>query len=166
TALPNGGLPGISNAVTSLSLTLVAIQNIINQGTITSANNLTAIAGGSISNAAAGVMQAVNNLNLNATSIINQGVLSSLTANVSIANLNSMAIQQQLNTALAANVQNVLNINNAGGTIRALNGAVNIGNEALTKQAILSMLGGVVSAQQINFNGGAGSVRATVDQLN
>ena len=51
TVLPSGGLPGYKNAINDLSLTLVASQNIVNNGAISSAANLTALAGGSITNA-------------------------------------------------------------------------------------------------------------------
>ena len=53
TVLPSGGLAGYSNAINDLSLTLVARENIVNNGAITSADNLTALAGGTITNAPA-----------------------------------------------------------------------------------------------------------------
>src|SRR5262249_15616274 len=90
---------------------------------------------------------------LNASNLINQGVLASLNANVNIA-------------AMTSNLQNVININNTMGTIRALNGAVNIGNAGLSKSAILSLLGGTIAAPQINLNGGAGTIRAMLDSMN
>jgi hypothetical protein len=52
TALPSGGLMGYSNAINNLSLTIVASHNIVDNGAITSAGNLTARAGGTFSNQA------------------------------------------------------------------------------------------------------------------
>ena len=124
-------------------------------------NNLNLSAGGSIINAATAgstaIMQAVNNLNLSTSSLVNQGVLASLTANVNIATA--------MNSTLTAALQNAVNINNTMGTIRALSGAVNIGNSSLGRNAILSILGGNISSPQVNINGGAGSVRAMLDSV-
>ncbi len=59
TVLPSGGLPGYQNAIDDLSLTLVASQNIVNNGAITSAGSLTALAGGTITNARAVALRPV-----------------------------------------------------------------------------------------------------------
>jgi hypothetical protein len=170
TVLPESGLAGAGNAIDNLSLTLSAIQNIVNHGSILSANELIAIAGGSIRNVsvaghAPAVMQAVNNLSVLSSNISNQGTLSSLNANVSLANpaLYASIVSQQLAGSLAANLQNVININNTDGNIRALNGVINVGGETLGTKAILSMLGGNVSAKEINFDGGSGAVKTMLD---
>ena len=52
TVLPPGGLNGYSNAINNLSLTLDASQNIVDNGAIASAGDLTALAGGMFSNQA------------------------------------------------------------------------------------------------------------------
>src|SRR5262249_2971794 len=49
--LPQGGLPGYANAISNLNLSLSAINNIVNAGTIASAGTLSMTAGGSIINA-------------------------------------------------------------------------------------------------------------------
>src|SRR5438876_296026 len=49
--LPSDGLSGVTSSVSSLSLTLNALNDIINSGRITSSGNLTLTAGGSIINA-------------------------------------------------------------------------------------------------------------------
>ncbi len=77
--LPTGGIPGCSNLVSSLSLILTATNNIYNAGSIASSADLTLSAGGSITNAASSsvttVMQAVNNVNLMSSNIVNSGVI-------------------------------------------------------------------------------------------
>ncbi len=103
--LPTGGLAGYANAIPNLSLSLIAVNDIINAGTISSAANLNMFAGGQILNqatqgAVAPVMQAVNNLNLFSSNIINQGMIESLTANI---NINNPATY----TATLANVMGV-----------------------------------------------------------
>lgn len=50
TMLPSAGIAGLSNLYGSLSLTLTAVQNIVNYGTISSAAELTATAGNTITN--------------------------------------------------------------------------------------------------------------------
>lgn len=111
------------NNFASLNLTLNAINNIINAGTITSGAGLTMTAGNSIVNALPGVsavspiIQAINNVNLNATNIVNAGLIASSAANINVA--------AQL--ASAQVLQN-LNISSTSGTWQALAGVINIGN--------------------------------------
>jgi hypothetical protein len=59
TVLPSGGLAGYQSAIKDLSLTLVARDNIVNDGAITSADNLTALAGHTITNAPTGAPRPV-----------------------------------------------------------------------------------------------------------
>src|SRR5579883_2507152 len=77
--LPANGLPGYTNAISNLSITVAAVNQIVNNGTISSAANLSAVAGSSINNSlpvgitgAAPVMQAFNNLNILSPNIVNQ----------------------------------------------------------------------------------------------
>lgn len=80
TVLPVQGLPGVTNALTGLNLVINSIANIINYGTISSAGSLTVTVGGAIHNLAglsgvSPVMSAMQNLNLQASSIVNQGAI-------------------------------------------------------------------------------------------
>lgn len=159
--LPVGALPGISSAVSNLSITLNALQNIINAGTISSAGSLTATAGGSIINSLpAGIvgpnpiMQAINNVGINASSILNSGIVTAHTGDVNItavttaANsnqlLNSLATAQIINQGAIASLTGNINIaksisgqlvseltqdlaiNNSGGLMEAINGNIAI----------------------------------------
>src|SRR5262249_50076679 len=130
TVLPASGLPGVSGAIPGLNLSLNAIQNIVNAGTIMSAGNLSLTAGGSITNAlpagATGVspvMQALGNVNLQAASIVNQGLIASQLSNVNFATAalqNSGAIRALSGSVAIQNlIGNTLNVNNALGTISA-----------------------------------------------
>ncbi len=85
--LPAGGLPGITNALNSLSMTLSAVNNIVNSGTIASSRDLSLVAGSSITNTTSAVIQSVNNLTLINSRIANAGLLQSLNGNINIASL-------------------------------------------------------------------------------
>lgn len=70
----------MTNALTGLNLVINSIANIINYGTISSAGSLTVTVGGAIHNLAglsgvSPVMSAMQNLNLQASSIVNQGAI-------------------------------------------------------------------------------------------
>lgn len=130
--IPNGGLAGFNPLVGNLSLILNAVQNIVNAGTISSAANLTMNAGGSIINqlpaGATGpspVIQAMNNVNLNTANLINAGTIASLASNINIA-------------ALTANIA----VNNVGGQLKAMNGAINARDSHFTGKNDFSLLGG------------------------
>lgn len=58
--LPTAGLPGYSNLVANLNLSLIATNNIVNYGSITSSGGIAATAGGSISNLGVGRLNADN----------------------------------------------------------------------------------------------------------
>ncbi len=144
--LPAGVLAGFAGAVSNLSLNLNAINNIINAGIIKSAGSLTIAAGGSIVNSLpagiagpAPIMQAMGNLNLlsGTGNLVNTGAISSLAGNINIA---SQA------------AQNII-INNAGGTLAALRGAINIRDQLTTELANITVSGGNLSARELNFYG-------------
>ena len=124
TVIPQSGLNGYaaSNFVSGLHLNIVALQSIFNAGTISSAGSLSATAGISIINAPiqtaaltaipAPVMQAMQNVNLQAPNIANSGLIASQLANISIAN----------------SINSNLIVNSLGGTIQALAGKIDITN--------------------------------------
>lgn len=175
TILPTGGLPNYTNAIANLSLSLVAINDIVNYGNITSANNLTAIAGGSIFNvtqtgAATATMQAVNNLSVLAANITNSGTLAALNGSINIANPSLYntalaSLQQSMSSNIASMLQNNININNTGGLIQALNGTVNIGGSDLAKNTVLSILGGDILTNALNIDGGSGSIQGNLNSV-
>lgn len=132
----------------NISLTLSAVNNIVNAGTITSSSNLTLYAGGSITNMPQAVMQAMTNLNMQTNSVVNQGILSSITSNINIASL----------------MANNLTLANAG-ELRALAGSINIGNELLTNTINTSITGGKFTSKELNIYSGFGTVSVSVDEI-
>jgi hypothetical protein len=172
TVLPAAGLAGFSNAIHNLSLTLIAVQNIVNRGTIMSANNLTAMAGGTIKNlpvsilgATPAIMQATSNLNVAAANIVNHGLMSSLMATLNIANpsVYTATVQQTLNTNIAGALSQNINVDNTTGIMQALKESINIGGAELGADAVLSLTGGSIAAREINLNAGAGSLLSNLD---
>src|SRR5262249_34205134 len=150
TALPSGGLAGYSNAINNLSLKLVAMHDIVNNGTITSANKLTALAGGNLTNAPtagtrAGLarVQTVGELNLLAPTVVNQGVLSSTAGDVNVAvpSIYASAARTIANGTLPAVLPQDLNIGDTSGAIQAPNGMINIGGMELGNNALVSLTG-------------------------
>ena len=174
TVLPSGGLPGYSNAINDLSLTLVASQSIVNNGSMTSASNLTALAGGTITNAPtvgaqAGLAreQAVGELNLLAPLVVNHGVVSSTSGDVNVAepSIYASAALTYANGTLPAALSQNITINNTSGTIQALSGTINFGGMELGQTALLSLTGGNLDAQAINLQAGTGAIQADVNNV-
>ena len=174
TVLPEGGIAGYQNAIPNLSLTLAAIRNIVNNGTISSAQNLNLVAGGSIVNApiagaAAGsaILQAGANLNVLSPTLVNHGVIAAQLGSVNIANssIYTATVAQLGLTGLPASLGNIININNTGGIIQALAGTVGIGSSTFGSKAVISMLGGDIQSPVVNFDAGAGSLKATLHSV-
>lgn len=149
TVLPAGGLPGSTSPLASLNLTLNVVNNIVNAGVISSSGSLTAIAGGSITNvvqsvtgAASPIFTAVGNLNLQASNIVNQGLLASINSNINISTL----------------VPSNFSLINTGGTVEALNGSINV-RDSLASGVLDTLLsGGDFIARELNLFSGCGLV--------
>lgn len=174
TMLPSGGLAGYGNAISDLSLTLIAQQNIINNGVITSGNELTALAGGTVTNAStvgdragSGSLQAVGELNVLAATVINHGVMSSTAGDVNVADpgMYASAGLRFANGILPAFFPQNININNTSGVIQAFAGMINIGGPELGTGAILDLTGGDFIAQAISIQAGTGAIQADVDNV-
>ncbi len=156
TVLPPAAL-GAGFAAT-LDLSLTALGDIVNAGTITSSGNLTVSAGGTVTNAlpqgatgAAPLMQAAQNLNLYSGSgyITNSGLMSALAGNIN------------MNAATASH----LTVNNVGGTLSALSGNINVRDATLTEKRHLVFWGGDVFSNHLNLYSGEGVVNMKVDDI-
>lgn len=156
TVLPAGGLAGYSNAISNVNLTLSALNNIVNSGSITSSGNLNLVAGNSVINAlppgttgSAPVLQAVGDVNFNAGQIVNSGLISSLTGNVNF----------------ATQAQQSLLVDNGGGAIKALLGNINVRDPQFSGKYDVNLAGGDWLSKQLNVNSGDGAVRLNVGKL-
>ncbi|MBX9685855.1 MAG: hypothetical protein K2X27_04080, partial [Candidatus Obscuribacterales bacterium] len=181
TVLPVGGIAGF---MSQLNLSLSAINNIVNYGTISSAGSLNLNAGNSIVNQLpAGmsgpnpVMTAVQNLNMQATNIINSGLIASQLASVNAytSNLVNSGAMQALSSQI--NVQNllsnVLNVNNLNGILSA-GSSINFSTLAsvydsgknLLSEAVLKIDGGKLDAPLVSINSPGGKISVNVEQIN
>ncbi|MBX9569063.1 MAG: hypothetical protein K2X77_09215 [Candidatus Obscuribacterales bacterium] len=159
TIIPTGGLPGYNtaNLVQGLNLSINAIQNIVNTGSITSAGSLSVTAP-AIYNAlpstaittVAPVMSAMQSMNLQTNALVNSGMLVSQLANLNI----------------VTNATGNLSINSLGGTLQALNGTINIGQSGT--QTVLQNLeinGGNFLTNQLNVLSDNGLVNIATQSL-
>jgi hypothetical protein len=154
--LPANNPFGINNALGSLNLSLAAIQDIINAGIIRSSGSLTLTAGGSIINAlptgmtgTLPMMQAATNLNLNASNIVNNGVMNALAGNINIASVTAQNIK----------------FNNMGGTLEALLGNINVRDSLFTAKSNFDLIGGNLLSQQLNIFTGNGIANVSANEI-
>jgi hypothetical protein len=125
TVLPANGLPGFSDAIGSLNLSLTAAGDIINHGTISSAGSLTVTAGGGIYNASAtSVLSAAQDVNFKTDTIHNSGTVQAS------GNINLVPLGTDLNVRGGDWVSHQLNIDNKDGEVNfyvgEISGLVNL----------------------------------------
>ena len=169
TMLPQGGLAGFSNLVNNLSLNLTALNNVVNNGTISSAGNLSIIAGGNITNGTSAIISATNAVNLQAANIFNSGNISSQLSNsvMTTADLNNTGnIQAAMGNITVQSLLNTLSVVSHGGSFQAADNITfktltHLINEDATPGAALDLVGGDLKATNIIFDSVKGSV--TVD---
>lgn len=145
-----------------VNLILSAVSNIVNAGRISSSGDLTLSAGGTITNALPSgvtgpqpVMQAANNINFvlgnvgQSASLINAGLITATTGSINIA---------------SQNIGNII-VNNAGGTLSALSGGINVRDSQFSGNYDVSLTGGDLLSKEVNIFSGTGNVYVNVDQL-
>src|SRR5579885_1909804 len=152
TVLPAGGIAGVTGALSTVNLALNAANNIVNAGTISSSGNLSLSAGGSITNAANAVLSAANNANCTslAGTFNNAGLIAAQAGNVNFSTGQMVAD---------------MTINNAGGTVQALQGQINVRDQLFTGAANTTLTGGDWLSQQLNINSGTGGATVNVGNV-
>src|SRR5262249_8830825 len=155
TVLP-AGQPGPASAVPNLSLSISALNDIVNAGTLSSGGKLTLTAGGSIVNALPSgvtamkpVMQANSDVNLAAANIVNSGQIASLFNNI---NITTQTVQD-------------IAVNNTGGLLQALSGAISFREPNFAGNANISLIGGDFLSKTLNLYSGDGMVNVNVGQV-
>ncbi len=131
----------------SVDLTLAAAGNFVNQGTIVSDGGLTVSAGATLRNS--GSVNAAGKLLLNSSAINNSGLLKSSGGDVHLEG-----------AELAA-----LTVNNAGGTISALNGAINVRSADYGGTYNSTVTGGDLLSRELNLNSARGLASVEVNKL-
>jgi hypothetical protein len=154
------GIGGSISTVTTrpIDLNIYSLSNIVNAGSITASGTLNLSAAGSIVNAlpqgvsgAAPIMSGAlgTNLYVGSGQVTNAGLIDSQTGNVNI--------------SAAPNVDLV--INNIGGQVSALQGALSLRDASYALKQFTGVDGGRLSASTINFYGGEGLVKVLADQI-
>lgn len=138
---------GASIGSTVSSLTLQADNSLTNFGDITASGDLNLVAGNSVTNS--GTVTVQKNLAILSPNVTNSGSMSSSQGNISF----------------GTSVPAALNVNNAGGTISALNGAINIREAGYAESFNTTVNGGNLFSKELNVNTGSGISDVFVNQL-
>ncbi len=145
----SGALISASADAGPMDLQLRAGNDLINMGTIASSGSLDLSAGHSIKNeSSTAVLRAHNDLSLSAPNLINSGSIESLNGSVGIDAPSS-----------------ILNVNNAGGTIQALQGSINIRSAQYSDIFDTTISGGNLLSHDLNLNSGGGVMTVDVQEL-
>jgi hypothetical protein len=180
--LPAGGINGFDNLVSQLSLTLTAVNSIINQGVISSSGNLSLNAGAAITNQMQATMSAANNLALTSMAglVNNAGLLAAYTGDISVASTTAANLtvnNSGLMQALAGNINiaslgNLLNVNGALGSMQASNQisfqtlqTILNASDFNAPQAALRVLSGTYVAPVITFDSPKGLISVNAERL-
>lgn len=142
----------------NVDLSLYASGNLNNAGIIDSTGSLTLSAGASILNT--GSVRATSDLNLNANAIRNQGSLESASGNI---NLSASIVPS---AATAGGDVATLEINSRGGSMSALNGAINLREASYSGSGNTFLIGrGNLLSKELNLNSGQGTTWVVANKL-
>jgi adhesin HecA-like repeat protein len=130
-------------------LIIAASSNLSNDGSITSDGSVT-LSAKNLTNS--GTVSAVRDVNLSAEAITNTGAITSISSNVNIDN------------PTIANSGTFI-IDNRGGNISALNGAINVRTPQYTGAQNTYLVGGNLLSSELNLNAGGGSADVDVEEL-
>ncbi|MBX3153897.1 hypothetical protein KF728_27330 [Candidatus Obscuribacterales bacterium] len=130
-----------------IDLRVSADRDLNNLGSISSNGTVTLSAGGTLANS--GSVSAQSDVTLLSSVVVNNGSISSTGGNVNF------------DTASPASIS----VNNTGGTINALNGAINFRQAGFTEKVDTTLSGGDWYSQTLNLNGGDGHVNVSVGDL-
>src|SRR5579885_748938 len=141
----------ISTVQPATSLSLYALHNITNAGTITSTSNLSLTAGETIANT--GTLQAANTVNLASATgtYINHGSI--------------IASAGDINFASSAIYGATTSLNALNGTLQALQGSINFGDPSYSGPGNLQITGGDFLSNALNLNSGSGTITANVNSV-
>ncbi len=138
---------GASISSVKNDLNLIADGTLTNDGSISSAGSVSLLAGSNFSNS--GSIQARNSVSINAAGISNSGTISATNGDIT----------------LDGPTTAVLTINNAGGQLAALNGAINMRGSDYNGSFDTFLNGGDVLSKSLNINAGNAFGNVSVDDL-
>ncbi len=136
-----------NSSAARVDLTLDARGDLSNYGSITSSGDLTLLGGNSVTNS--GTVSAAESVNISAPNLNNSGNIAAAKGNVNIDG-----------PATAA-----LNVTNTGGTIAALNGAINVRTPEYNGTFNNNITGGDLLSKELNLHAGQATNNVDVNNL-
>ncbi|MBX3076158.1 hypothetical protein KF707_07005 [Candidatus Obscuribacterales bacterium] len=133
----------------SVDLTLDASGNLNNFGTISSTGSLTLTAAGAVNNSRGGSVKASGDINLQADAVNNQGTIESTGSNIN----------------LQGSTLALMNVDNNKGTLKALNGAINVRDASYSGAFDSYVDGGDLFSKEVNVHTGYGVANVYVNEL-
>lgn len=172
---------GVAGALGSVDLTLSALGEIVNSGTIISSGSLN-LSANSIVNAlpanvsgAQPLISAYQNLNMQAASVVNQGQMLAQNGNMNVATanlVNSGLMQSLAGDLTVANLSfGNLTVDNAGGTMLAGNALSFLNKQGMVDElgnlvkSDMNVYGGTLLASALNFDAGQNNFDLNVQDL-
>lgn len=133
----------------NVDLTLDASGNLNNFGTISSTGSLTLMAAGAVNNNKGGSIKATGDVNLQSDAINNKGSIESTGSNIN----------------LQGSTLALMNVDNNKGTLKALNGAINVRDASYSGTFDSYVDGGDLLSKEVNVNTGYGVANVYVNEL-
>lgn len=130
-----------------IDLRVQAARDLSNLGSISSSGSVTLAAGKTLTNS--GSVSAHADVNLLSSAVVNTGSIAANAGNVNF------------DTELPSSIS----VDNTGGTISALNGAINFRTNGFTPKVDTTVSGGDWYSQTVNLNGGDGHVGVKVHEI-
>jgi hypothetical protein len=164
----------VSNAISGVSLNLGALQDITNNGTITSGGALTLNAqGGSINNTAGLIVPSPGAPGTATPQFVARGPAPQITAQTNVSlfagngNINNNGAITSTTGNININAPKVTDINivATGGSFNAQAGDINVRDSHYTGSANVNMTGGDYLSQNLNIYDGTGSITGKVGQV-
>ncbi len=153
TQLPASVAATTGGLTSATDLTLSASGSLTNSGTIAGSGSLTLASGsGSITNNSGATITSPGNVNLSSGNgnLANSGLIASTAANINVASPSNA---------------NSININAAGGTHQAQDGAINIRDASYNGAGNINLAGGDYLSQNLNLYSGTGAITGNVGQV-
>ena len=135
-----------ASITSTANLTLDAAGDLTNAGSISSEGSLTLTAGGVVENS--GSISAKSDVNFASASIKNNGAVES-GANLNLNGSSGLALM----------------VDNKGGTLSAITGAINVRGAAYSDEFNTLIVGGDLLSKELNLNSGRGTVDVAVNEL-
>ncbi len=137
------------NQASAIDLSINANNNFTNLGTVESSGDLNISAGNKVTNGASSNITANDNVNISSPNVVNGGTIASVNGNVTLDTPTPQA----------------LNVDNSGGSIKAVNGAINLRGDKYNAAFNTTVNGGDLLSKDLNLHTGQGTTDVNVNDL-